>query len=203
MKLWYAPGACSMSIHIILEEIGHPYELARLKLMEGEQHQPPFSTINPKGKVPTLQRDDGSVVTEYPVVAHYLGELGGLLPHDPEAALRAAEAMDFAVATIHMQGFARNFRPGNFAPSEADHDQVKARGREIIEKGYAVLDKQLGQHDYVAGAYSVADSALFYVSYWGAKRLGMRLPKALDAHYRRMLARPAVQRMMEQEGLQA
>lgn len=206
MKLYYAPGACSMGIHVLLEEIGKPYELARLKLMEGEQSRPPFSEVNPKGKVPTVQRDDGSVVTEYPVIAHWLAKANpdaGLMPAGEEAELRAAEAMDYCVATIHMQGFARLFRPGNFAPNEADHEAVRAQGRQLIERGYAVMDGLMQGRDWVAGEYSMADSALFYVEFWGARRMGMTLPPNLARHFERMLARPAVQRMMQQEELPA
>ncbi len=206
MKLYYAPGACSLGIHLLLEEIGKPYEAVKLDIRSGESQRPPFSDLNPKGKVPTLQRDDGSVVTEYPVIAHYLAKANpdaGLLPADAEAELRGAEAMDYCVATLHMQGFSRVFRPGNFAPSEGDHEAVKARGREILEKGYALLDKQLAGQDWIAGSYSIADSAVFYVSFWGAKRIGMTLPPNLAAHLERMLARPAVQRMMAAEGLAA
>jgi len=204
MKLYYAPGACSMGIHILLEEIGAPYEAVKLDIRGGESQRPPFNTLNPKGKVPTLQRDDGSVITEYPVIATYLARTNpaaNLLPTDPEAELRGAEAMDYCVATLHMQGFSRMFRPANFAPSEADHDAVKARGREILERGYALLDHQLAGKDWIAGSYSMADSAVFYVTYWGAKRMGMALPPNLAAHFARMMARPAVQRMIAREGL--
>ncbi len=206
MKLYYAPGACSLGIHVLMEEIGKPYEAVKVDIRGGENQRPPFIEINPKGKVPTLQRDDGSVVTEYPVIAHYLAKANpeaGLLPTDPEAELRGAEAMDFCVATIHMQGFSRLFRPSNFAPNEADHDAVKARGREIMEKGYALLDKQLAGKEWIAGSYGIADSAVFYVSFWGAKRMGMTLPPNLAAHFERMMARPAVQRMMAAEGIAA
>ena len=187
-----------------LEEIGKPYVAEKLDIRGGAQHTPEFQAINPKGKVPTLQRDDGSVITEYPVIAHWLAENNPdahLWPADKEAALVAAEVMDFCVATVHMQGFSRLFRAANFAPSEADHDKVKARGVEIIEKSFGILAKGLEGKDWVAGTYSVADSALFYVEYWGAKRMGMTLPAPLAAHLDRMLARPAVQRMMTAEGL--
>ncbi len=206
MKLYYGPGACSMGIHILLEEIGKPYEAERLDLHAGDTRKPPFSELNPKGKVPTLQRDDGSVVTEFPVIAHYLAETNpeaGLLPRDKEAMLRAAEAMDYCVATIHMQGFGRMFRPSAFAPSESDHEKVKAQGKEMIEKGFRIMAEQLGGKDWIGGTFSVADCALFYVEYWGAKRVGMSLPPPLAAHLDRMLARPAVKRMIEAEGLSA
>jgi glutathione S-transferase len=204
MKLFYAPGACSIGIHVILEEIGKPFELHKVDLRAGEQFKPPMSEINPKSKVPTLLRDDGRVVTEFPVMAQFLAAQSpeaGLLPTDPEHALEAAEAMDYCVATIHMQGFSRLFRPSNFAPSEADHDAVKARGKEIIEKGYGIMAQQLQGREWVGGTYSVADAALFYVELWGAKRMGMALPPALASHFDRMLARPAVQRTLASEGL--
>jgi glutathione S-transferase len=206
MKLYYAPGACSIGIHTLLEEIGKPYEAVRLDIRAGDTQKPPFIELNPKGKVPTLQRDDGRVITEYPVIAHYLAKANPeakLLPRSEEAELTAAEAMDYCVATIHMQGFSRLFRPANFAPNEADHEAVKARGRELVEKGYALMDRQLAGKEWIAGEYSIADSALFYVEFWGGKRMGMQLPPNLAAHLERMLARPAVQRMLEQEGLKA
>jgi len=205
MKLHYTPGACSMGIHIVLEEIGKPYELAKLDIRGGETQRAPFIDLNPKGKIPTLQRDDGTVLTEYPVIAHYLAA------HNPEAKLlppgdagdRALEAMDYCVATIHMQGFGRFVRPGAYAPSESDHEAVKTRGTEIMTKGFAIMDKSLAGKQWIAGEYSIGDSALFYVSYWYAKRMGLALPPNVQAHFDRMLARPAVQRMMEQEGLPA
>ena len=72
MKLYYAPGACSLGIHVLLEEIGKPYEAAPVNLREGAQYKPDFVAINPKSKVPTLERDDGSVLTEFPAIAYWL-----------------------------------------------------------------------------------------------------------------------------------
>jgi len=206
MKLLYAPGACSLGIHALLEEIGKPYESERINLQGGAQHQTPFTSINPKSKVPTLVRDDGSVLTEFPAIAYWLARTNPqakLLPDDADTQARVLEAMDYVVATMHMQGFTRIFRPGNFSPNEADAEAVKARGKEIFEKGLAIMDKALAGKEYVAGPFSIADAALFYVEFWGAARLKMTLPANCNAHYQRMLARPAVKRMMEQEGLAA
>ena len=207
MKLYYSPGACSLGIHVILEEIGKPYELAKLNLMEGQQHKPDFTAINPKGKVPTLVRDDGSVLTEFPAIAAWLARTNpdkALLPDDVEGQTRALEAMDYVVATLHMQGFSRMFRPANFAPSEADHEAVKARGREIFEKGLKVMGEALGDREYLGGgAFSVADAALFYVEFWAADRMHMELPPRCAAHYGRMKARPAVRKVLADEGFAA
>ena len=202
MKLFYAPGVCSIGIHVLLEEIGKPYELELVNLREGAQFKPPFPAVSPKGKVPALERDDGSVLTEFPVIARWLGKQANLLPKDDEADTRAMEAMEYAVSTMHGQGFARLFRTERFAPSASDHEAVKAAGREVVEKGFAVLDNVLAGKNYIAGnEFSPADTALFYVEFWAAKRLNMKLPANVAAHYDRMMARPSVQRVMQQERL--
>jgi glutathione S-transferase len=204
MKLMYSPGACSIGIHVLLEEIGKPYEAQLVNLREGAQYKPEFTAVNPKSKVPTVVRDDGSVLTEYPAIAYWLARTNPekkLLPDDVDAQARALEALDYAVATVHMQGFGRMFRAANFTPNPEDEDQVKERGKEIAERGFAVIDKALAGKDYVAGPFSIADSALFYVEYWGGKRMNMKLPPNCEAHLNRMLARPAVKRVLQQEGL--
>lgn len=204
MKLYYAPGACSIGIHVLLEEIGKPYEAELVNLREGAQFKPEFTSVNPKSKVPTLVRDDGSVLTEYPAIAVWLASTfpeAKLLPKDADRLARALEYTDYAVATLHMQGFSRIFRPANFAPSEADHAAVKARGEEIFAKGLGLFDKALEGKEYLLGEFSFADSALFYVSFWWAGRLGKTLPPNVAAHYARMNARPSVQRVLKAEGL--
>ena len=204
MKLMYSPGACSIGIHVLLEEIGKPYEAQLVNLREGAQFKPEFTSVNPKSKVPTLVLDDGSVLTEYSAIAYYLARTNPekkLLPDDVEGQARVLEALDYAVSSVHMQGFSRLFRASNYTPNPADEDKVKERGKELAEKGFAVLDKALANQDYLAGAFSIADSALFYVEFWGAKRMNMKLPPNCEAHLNRMLARPAVQRVLQQEGL--
>jgi glutathione S-transferase len=203
MKLYYAPGACSIGIHVLLEEIGKPYEAERVNLQQGEQYQSAYTAVNPKSKVPTVVRDDGSVLTEYPAIAYWLARtnpFANLLPDDIDQQARVLELTDYAVATVHMQGFARLFRPSGFSPNTADEDAVRARGREIIEKGFALIDKALAGKDYAVGPFSVADTAIFYTEFW-SQRFGMTLPANCAAHLERMRARPSVQRTLQQEGL--
>ena len=206
MKLYYMPGACSIGIHVLLEEIGKPYDLQKLDGAKQEQYGADFVKLNPKSKVPTLQKDDGSVLTEFPAIATWLARKNpdkNLLPSDADGEAKALEALDYVVSTMHMQGFSRMFRPSNFAYTEADHDKVKARGKEIMEKGLAIMDKALEGKEYLAGKFSIADAALFYVTFWAAGRMKMPLPKNVAAHYERMKNRPAVKRTLEQEGLSA
>jgi glutathione S-transferase len=203
MKFYYAPGACSIGIHVLLEEVGKPYEMERVNLQQGEQYKPPFVGLNPKSKVPTLARDDGSVLTEFPAIAYWLARTNpyaNLLPDDIDQQARALELLDYAVSTVHMQGFGRQFRASNFTPNAADEEAVKTKGREIAEKGFSLIDKALEGKDYAAGTFSIADAAVFYVEFW-SKRVGMTLPANCAAHLDRMLARPSVQRVMQQEGL--
>ena len=203
MKLYYAPGACSVGIHVLLEEVGKPYQLEKLELAKGEHLRAPFSDVNPKAKVPTLERDDGSILTEFPAIALWLAQTNPgakLWPDDPDSQARALEAIDYVVATVHMRGFSRMFRPSAYTPNPADEDKVKTTGRQMFENGLAILDKALDGKEYVVGRFSIADAALFYVEYWAT---GSKIPLRpnLAAHFARMQARPAVQRALEQEGL--
>jgi len=203
MKLYYAPGACSIGIHVLLEEIGKPYDAEPVNLRQGEQYQPGFTAVNPKSKVPTLVRDDGSVLTEFPAIAYWLARtnpFANLLPDDIDQQARVLELLDYAVATIHMQGFLRQFRAAAFTPNAADEEGVKTQGRQIAEKGFAIIDKALDGKEYAVGKFSIADAAIFYISLW-ATRFGIVLPANVAAHYQRMNARPAVQRVLQQEGL--
>jgi glutathione S-transferase len=201
MKFYYARGTCSIGIHIVLEEIGVPYEAVAVDFRNAAQYQPEYVAVSPKSRVPAIVRDDGTTLTEYGAIATWLAmtnPAANLLSPDVERRVRMIEAMDYCVATLHMRGFTRMVRPGVFAPSEADHDAVKAQGREIMTNGLAILGANLGDKDYVAGDYSIGDSALFYVVNWAA-RTGIQLPTNLATHYERMKARPAVQRALAAE----
>ena len=203
MKLYYAPGVCSIGIHVLLEEIGKPYELEAINLREGAQYKPEYASVNPKSKVPALVRDDGSLLTEYPAIAYWLARtspFSNLLPDNIDLQARALEIVDYCVATVHMQGFTRIFRPGNFSPDAAQEEAVKARGKEIVLKGFESLNATLEGKEYAVGKFSIADSALFYVEFW-ASRVGISLPANCAAHLERMKARPSVQRTMQQEGV--
>jgi glutathione S-transferase len=203
MKLFYAPGACSIGIHLLMEEIGKPYEAIAVNLREGAQYKPEYLAVNPKSKVPALVRDDGSVLTEYPAIAYWLARtnpFSNLLPDEIDQQARVLELMDYCVATMHMQGFGRIFRPSGYTPNAADEEAVKARGVEIFSKGLAVLNEALEGKEYAVGQFSIADSAIFYIEFW-AGRVNLPLPPNCAAHYARMLARPATQRMMTAEGL--
>jgi len=203
-KLLYAPGACSIGIHVLLEEIGKPYEAEPVDLRSPPPERS-LTAVNPKSKVPTLVRDDGSVLTEFPAIAWWLARTNPeahLVPDDPDGQARVLEALDYVVSTVHMRSFTLMNRPGNFSPNEAAHDSIRARGRENFAKGLAIMDQALAGKEYVIGRFSIADAALFYVEFW-ATRANVPLLANCAAHLARMKARPAVAAVLKQEGFTA
>ena len=197
MKLYYAPGTSAFGIRVLLEEIGKPYDVVTLNLRAGEQYQPPFVSINPKSKVPTLLRDDNSVLTEFGAIARWLARTNPesqLLPADPEREARATELLDYVVGTVHMRGFSRMIVPMVFGP-EAQRADIIAAGRSIAARGFEIIDASLAGKTYVADRYSYADPALFYVERW-AQQFSMPLPPNCKRHYETMMERPAVERVL-------
>jgi glutathione S-transferase len=197
MKLYYAPGTSAVGIRILLEEIGRPYEVAMLNLAAREQYQPTFSAINPKSKVPTLIRDDGSVLTEFGAIARWLASTNpnaALLPQDPESEARAIELLDYVVGTVHMRGFSRMIVPVAFGP-EAQHADIVATGHKMVVRGLSIINAGLADRVYAADRYSYADPALFYIERW-ADRFSVPLPPNCKRHYEVMMQRPAVRRVL-------
>ncbi|MDX7950755.1 glutathione S-transferase family protein [Lichenihabitans sp. Uapishka_5] len=204
MKFYWGPHTCAIGIHVLLEEIGTPYESEKLDVEGGDTHKPPFTTINPKGKVPIIVRDDGSVLTEFSAIALWLARTNpnkGLLPSDPDGEARALEILEYAVGTVHGQGFGRIFKPADFEPPDVVHQSLglgqsgtKAKGREMVEAGFKILDRQVAS-GAEGDPMGIADAALFYVERW-APQVDIALPPALAGHLARMKARPAVRRVM-------
>lgn len=205
MRLYYAPNACSFGVHVILEEIGKPYEAVAVDFKNNAQYGAEYVAINPKSKVPALIRDDGSLLTEFPVIAMWLAKTNpekNLVPKDLEGETRCAEVLDYICGTVHPQAFTRQFRPTRFTPTEADVPKVVEEGRKYAERYFNTIQSGWKGGDWVlASGYSVADAALFFVEYWGVKRSGTTLPPHLANHFAKMMARPAVQRALDAEGM--
>ncbi len=202
MTFYMTPGSCSTGIHILLEECGLIFEASIVNLLAGDQYKPDYAAINPKGSIPALVLNDGTALTEFSAIAWWLARSypkRKLLPEDLKDEVQALSVMNYVVHTLHTQGFARIFTTERFAPSSSDHESVKAQGRQIIDKAFAIVDRELVGRQYVIGQFTIADAALFYVEFW-ADRIGIPLPANCQAHYRRMLTRPAVRQVLAEEG---
>jgi glutathione S-transferase len=199
MKLYFSPGACSLAPHIVAHEVGIPLELVRVdakthKTAGGED----FYAINPKGYVPALKLDDGSILTEGPVVAQFLAD------RKPEARImpapgsleryRIQEMMGYINSEIH-KTYSPLFGP---IPPEAREERV-----EYLKKRYTLIEKHLEGREWLAGdAFSPADAYLFTVTRWaGYLKIDLSEFPNLLAFQKRAAARPAVQAAMKAEGL--
>lgn len=204
MKFFHMPNSCSLGIHVLLEEIGKPYELMKVDFASGAQYKEPYIALNPKSKVPALLLDDGTLVTELPAIAWCLAKTNPeakLLPNNIAGEVRVLELLDYMIATVHMRGFTRIFRPAQFTPTSADEPAVQQTGKDIVGAGMRLLAKTLGEKAYLLGDYSITDAALFFLEHWAVTRAGLSVPAPIMAHLERMRARPAVQRALAEEGL--
>lgn len=200
--LYMAPGSCTTAIHIILEELDEVFEVAIVNLPAGDNFKPEYVAINPKSTIPALRRPDGRVLTEVPAIAYWLGRnrpRAGLWPTELEAETLGLEIMTYVAGTIHGQGFARLFTTGTFSRNEAEWDAVRTMGRSIVTKGFEIVSSMLPAQGYALDRFSVVDPVLFYVEFW-ADKLDIPLPPRLAEHYRLMLSRPAVDRVLREEG---
>lgn len=202
MKFYYTPGSCTTGIHILLEELDLVFEAYLVNLLNRDNYKPEFVAMNPKSSIPLLVRPDDQPLTEFQAIAYWLARTypkAKLLPGDIDGDTLVMEVMDYVVGTIHMQGFARIFTTPEFCADEMHHDAVKAKGHAIIDKGFAVIDQILAGKPYVAGEFSIADAALFYVEFWAVKS-NILMPQNCTRHYERMRERPVVQRVLLEEG---
>ncbi len=202
MKFYMTPGSCSTGIHLLLEEVGAVFEVYIVNLPAGDHLKPDYLAINPRATIPTLVLDDGRPITDFQAIAWWLARQyprRKLLPDDAAGEVCVLEWMDYAVGTIHGQGFTRIFTTSSYTPNTADHEAVQARGPEIVTRGFEVMNAQLEGRDFLAGRFSIADAALFYTEFW-AEHLKMTLPPNCRAHYLRMLERPSVRQVLAEEG---
>ena len=204
-QLYYSPGACSMAVHITLEEVGAKFELSRVLVPTGETAQPEYLAINPKGRVPALMLDD-TLLTEVPAILSYLAHAhpdAGLIPRDPLAQARVFEWVAWLASEVH-PAFGQIWRPERSVTRSELHADVQARGRENVAARFAEIESRLaGRGDFALGdAFSVADPYLFVFYQWGRMEgLDMARYVACSAHAGRIAARPSSQRALVKEGL--
>jgi glutathione S-transferase len=198
MKLFYSPGACSLSPDIVAREAGIDLPLQKVDLKtktiasEGD-----YFAINPKGSVPALQLDDGQVLTEGPTIVQYLADLepakGLAPPAGTMARYRLMEWLGYINSELH-KTYSPLFRPDT--PAE-----TRAERLAYLAKRYAVVEKQLAAHPYLLGeSFTAADAYLFTVTNWAPRVKFDLVPfPGVRAFQERVAARPAVKAAMQAE----
>jgi len=200
MKLYYAPGACSLSPHIVSREAGIDLEFERVDIAQKRTESgKDFWGINPKGQVPVLEIDNGQKLTEGPVIVQYLADQkpgSGLVPAPGTIdRYRVQEWLNFVASEMH-KTYGPLFRP-------TTPEEFKVLSREVIGRRIAWLDKELAGKQYLMGdKFTVADAYLFTVLRW-SPRVGVDLSKSpnVTAYIERVAARPKVQEALKAEGL--
>jgi glutathione S-transferase len=199
LTLYYAPGACSMAAHIVLEESGDKYEPRRMDLGKGDQKTEAYLKIHPLGRVPALGLDNGQPLTENTAILPYLGKRYNLWPKDPIAEAQALSTIGFFAATVH-PAHAHISRPERYATDTAIFPNIQAQGKKSFHEYLKQIDGMLAGREWMSDQYSVLDPYAFTFYTWGVRReLPMAEMKNYGAHKDRMLSRPAVQRVVEDE----
>src|ERR1700761_2285568 len=200
MKLYYAPGACSLSPHIALLEAGLPYDLVKVDLRAKKlENGDDYWKVNPKGQVPALALDSGELVTEGPVIVQMIADRAAdrnLAPaRDSAERYKFLEWLNFITTELH-----KNFSP-LFQP--AIPDDVKTFFKERLLGKFKYVDSQLAGRDYLMGKqFTVADGYLFVMMAWADRvKLDLSGMKNLMAFKDRVAARPNVQAALKMEGL--
>jgi glutathione S-transferase len=201
LQLYYAPGACSMAAHIVLEETGDKYEKKKVDLAGGEQRTDTYLKINPQGRVPVLRLDNNEPLAENTAILPYLGKRFGLWPADPVGEAKALSLIGFFAASVH-PAHAHIGRPERYASDPAVYPQLQEMGRKTFHGYLKQIDGMLSGRQWLSDKYTVLDPYAFVFYTWGVRReLPMQELKSYTAFKDRMLERPAVQRVVKDEGV--
>ncbi|HEX3432077.1 MAG TPA: glutathione transferase GstA [Rhizomicrobium sp.] len=199
MQLYYTPGACSLSPHIVAREAGIPVTLEKVdlkthKTARGED----YYAVNPKGYVPALKLDDGNTLTEGPAIVQYLAdrkpESGLAPPNGTFARYKLQEWLTFINGEIH--------KPFGALFSNSS-DATRKEAIEKINKRFAWMEKQLGDKPFLSGdTFTVADAYFFVMLTWAHHhRIDTTPYPKLEAYFTRVKSRPKVLEAMKEEGL--
>jgi glutathione S-transferase len=192
LTLYYAPGACSMASHIVLEESGEKYAAQKVDLAGGEQRTEGYLKKNPQGRVPVLQLDSGEYVAENTAILPYLGKRFGLWPTEPVAESKALSLIGFFAASVH-PAHAHVGRPERYTSDTAAHPAIKETGLKTFHGYLKQIDGMLAGKEWLGDTYSVLDPYGFVFYTWGVRReLPVGELKNYTAFKDRMLKRDAV-----------
>jgi glutathione S-transferase len=206
LRLYYATGTCALATHIALEEARAPYEAVRMDFGAQAQRSPEYLAINPKARVPALVTEHGTL-TETPALLIYVAQsfpAAELAPlSDPFALGQVQEFNSYLCATVHV-AHAHGRRGSRWADDAAAIEAMKRKVPSTMTECFELIETKLLKGPWVMGErYTVCDPYLFTIASWleGDGVDTAKLPRVLE-HRRRMLARPAVQKVVAEEGTQ-
>lgn len=194
MKLFIAPGACSFASHVLVHELGLPIEVVTVSLTDP---QGLHKQVNPFGRVPALQLDDGTVITENTAILPFLADLQpGTDLFAPVGSVERAQIqswLGYLSSEVHTGSFRPINRPGRYHPDEAQHAQVRASGIALLKAALAPIAAHLNTRTWLVGErFTIADAYLGVFLGWITKAPGQPLKnETLDAYWTRYQQRPA------------
>jgi len=202
LTLYFGPGACSLVPHITLEEAGAPFEAKPIALRKGQQREPEYLALNPKGKVPLLLID-GRPLTENVAIAYYLAKTfpnAKLLPSgDVEAEAQALSLLSWCASGIHPR-IGAFFGPQRLTDLPDSADNVKKLAGEDTAKNFALIEKLLTGKDWALGQWSVVDAYFFVFWRWANfLKIDVSAYPNYAKHAARMAERPSVVRALSRE----
>ena len=204
IKLYYAPGACSLASHCAIEETGVPYETQRLNLAEGDQRKPEYLKLNPRGRVPTLVVGD-HVLTENVGILTYFG--GGypdanIWPKKTWDQAKLLSTMAWLSNTVH-PAYGHYVRAARYVDGDDHQAAVKEKGLANFRGYLEEIDKLLEGHKWsIANQYTVADPYLLVFYRWANRaKLPVKELKNYTALVDRVMSRKAVHKVMADEGI--
>ena len=200
LKLFYAPGTCSLASHIALEEAGADYQTVRVSLRDNAQRRPEYLAINPKGRVPALETERG-VLTETPAILMFVAQAypqARLAPLDDPFAFAQAQAFNsYLCSTVHVAR-AHGPRGSRWADDPAALAELARKAPENFAACFQMIEEAMLAGPYVLGdAYSVCDGYLFTLAGWlDDDGIDIRQFPKVHAHRERVRARPAVGKVL-------
>jgi glutathione S-transferase len=204
ITLYYAPGACSLGSHIAIEETGVAYKTVRLDLAAGDQRKPDYLRLNPRARVPTLVVDDHVLTENVGIMAYFAGGYphANIWPADTWHQAVAISTMAWLSNTVHTT-YAHIIRTGRYADDPGAQEAIKAKGRVMYFEYLSEIDRLLTGRKWAVGDhYTVVDGYLLVFYRWGNRqKMPVANLKAYTGLIRRVMERPAVKKVMADEGI--
>lgn len=205
MKLYYSPGACSLAVHIMLEELGEPYKTQLVLTGDGSTRTKKHLEVNPKGQVPVLDLGDGVLTEVSAIMLNLTFAFGGNINLDtsPNTLVRAVEWMNWLSSGVHAGPVTQCWNAARLTDDVDHHLSIQAKGQTRLRNIYNLIEQRIPKAGYALGGLSAVDPCLVGYFRWG-NRLGVDMRATFPnwtGHFLRMLERPGVKIVLKKEQL--